>query len=151
MNDSLDEFIAWSQAHNADLEANRRDLEDSFDNMMSQVDETEYLEGGQRSPKSKVQNWLDKENPQPIQKQNENFQYKTHEVDNFQMVRMKTNVNKFQQEPFQHENRENISSFANLQDRVDSRRQDMIFRLLSREQDLRQQELDQQKSEQRNR
>ena len=70
-NDSLDDFIALSQAANLDIGQNLEDSDleedgedggdlgqdnqDSFDDLMSQLDDNDYLRMGQPSAKSKVE------------------------------------------------------------------------------------------------
>ena len=67
LNDSLDDFIALSQAANLDIGQNLEDSDleedggdlgqdnqDSFDELMSQVDDNDYLRMGQPSAKLKV-------------------------------------------------------------------------------------------------
>ena len=102
LNDSLDEFIALSQAANLDIGQNleESDLEedgdfgqdnhDSFDDLMSQVDDNDYLRMGQpsgsRQPsaKSKVNNWLSKvEEPRNEQ----NVQIRNANKNNFEVAR----------------------------------------------------------------
>ena len=68
LNDSLDDFIALSQAANLDIGQNLEDSDleedggdlgqdnqDSFDELMSQVDDNDYLRMVQPSAKSKVE------------------------------------------------------------------------------------------------
>ena len=151
MNDSLDEFIAQSQAANLDIGQNLEDSDleedgdlgqdnqDSFDDLMSQVDENDYLRMGQpsgsRQPsaKSKVNNWLSKvekpSNEQNVQIRNANKN--NFEVGKFQMV-----------------NRENSGAPQNRTKSEAQQRQDYIFTLFSREQDLEQQRINMYRSKQ---
>ena len=60
-----------SQADLGDLEKRDSEVDDSFDDMVSQVDESEYLRVDKLSPKSKVNDWL---NSKPKSDENkENF------------------------------------------------------------------------------
>ena len=141
LNDSLDEFIALSQAANldigqnledSDLEEDGEDLgqdnQDSFDDLMSQVDDNDYMRMGQPSAKLKVNNWLSKvekpSNEQNVQIRNAN--QNNFEVRKFQMVR----------------NPEDSGAPQNRRKSEAQQRQDYIFTLFSREQDLEQQRID---------
>ena len=104
-------------------QANSRDLaerEDSFEDMMSQKSEKEYLKTV--SPKSKVQEWLAKNSgsPESIEMSPSNFQLVKKKSDdrigsiNFSLAKRKTdNSSDFQvrkqfcNRPFQAENRQN--------------------------------------------
>ena len=148
LNDSLDEFIAQSQAANLDIGQNLEDSDleedgedgdlgqdnhDSFDDLMSQVDDNEYLRMGQPSAKLKVNNWLSKVE-KPSKEQNvqiRNANKNNFEVGKFQMVR----------------NREN-SGVPNQRKSEAQQRQDYIFTLFSREQDLEQQRINMYRSKQ---
>ena len=115
-NDSLDEFIAFSQARSRHSEENDSSLDvtenddkitnDSFDDLVSQADESEYLRVEQSSPKSKVKNWLqnqEKENFPVVRKE-------TPQTKKFQFVRKETpQVQNFQvdRQTFQAKNRDN--------------------------------------------
>ena len=148
LNDSLDEFIALSQAANLDIGQNLEDSDleedgedgdlgqdnqDSFDDLMSQVDDNDYLRMGQPSgscqpsAKSKVNNWLSKvekpSNEQNVQIRNAN--QNNFEVRKFQMVR----------------NPEDSGAPQNRRKSEAQQRQDYIFTLFSREQDLEQQRI----------
>ena len=149
LNDSLDEFIALSQAANLDIGQNLEDSDleedgedggdlgqdnhDSFDDLMSQVDDNDYLRMGQPSAKLKVNNWLSKvekpSNEQNVQIRNANKN--NIEVGKFQMVR----------------NRENSGAAQNHKSEA-LQRQDYIFTLFSREQDLEQQRINMYRSKQ---
>ena len=149
MNDSLDEFIALSQAANLDIGQNLEDSdleedgedgdlgqgnEDSFDDLMSQVDDNDYLRMGQPSAKSKVNNWLSKVE-KPSKEQNvqiRNANKNNFEVGKFQMVR----------------NRETSGTSQNRMKSEAQQRQDYIFTLFSREQDLEQQRINMYRSKQ---
>ena len=147
LNDSLDDFIALSQAANldigqnledSDLEEDTEDLgqdnEDSFDDLMSQVDDNDYLRMGQPSAKSKVNNWLSKVE-KPSKEQNvqiRNANKNNFEVGKFQMVR----------------NRENSGAPQNRMKSEAQQRQDYIFAFFSREQDLEQQRINMYRSKQ---
>ena len=149
MNDSLDEFIALSQAANLDIGQNLEDSdleedgedgdlgqgnEDSFDDLMSQVDDNDYLRMGQPSAKSKVNNWLSKVE-KPSKEQNvqvRNANKNNFEVGKFQMVR----------------NQENSGAAQNRMTSEAQQRQDYIFQLFSREQDLEQQKINMYRSKQ---
>ena len=139
LNDSLDDFIALSQAANLDIGQNLEDSDleedggdlgqdnqDSFDDLMSQVDDNDYMRMGQPSAKLKVNNWLSKvekpSNEQNVQIRNAN----NFEVGKFQMVR----------------NQENSGTGQNRRKSEAQQRQDYIFTLFSREQDLEQQRID---------
>ena len=141
LNDSLDDFIALSQAANldigqnledSDLEEDGEDLgqdnQDSFDDLMSQVDDNDYMRMGQPSAKLKVNNWLSKvekpSNEQNVQIRNAN--QNNFEVRKFQMVR----------------NPEDSGAPQNRRKSEAQQRQDYIFTLFSREQDLEQQRID---------
>lgn len=125
MNDSLDDFISQSQADN-------REVEDSFDDLISQKNESDYLRVDQASPKSKVEQWLHKTDPQPIEKANR---------ENFPVVKRKLSNN-----PFQVENRDKTdgtgTSVQNQIMQARLQRQAFIFNYFSREQDLDLQQLD---------
>ena len=150
MNDSLDEFIAQSQAANLDIGQNLEDSDleedgedggdlgqdnqDSFDDLMSQVDDNEYLRMGQPSAKLKVNNWLSNVE-KPSKEQNvqiRNANKNNFEVGKFQMVR----------------NRENSGAPQNRTKSEAQQRQDYIFTLFSREQDLEQQRINMYRSKQ---
>ena len=60
-----------SQADLGDLEKRDSEVDDSFDDMVSQVDESEYLRVDKLSPKSKVNDWL-KSKPKSVENK-ENF------------------------------------------------------------------------------
>ena len=141
LNDSLDDFIALSQAANLDIGQNLEDSDleedggdlgqdnqDSFDDLMSQVDDNDYMRMGQPSAKLKVNNWLSKvekpSNEQNVQIRNAN--QNNFEVRKFQMVR----------------NPEDSGATQNRRNSEAQQRQDYIFTLLSREQDLEQQRID---------
>ena len=67
-------------------QANSRDLaerEDSFEDMMSQADEKEYMKTV--SPKSKVQQWLAKRSGSP-----ESIEMSPSKYENFQLVKKKS-------------------------------------------------------------
>ena len=154
LNDSLDEFIALSQAANLDIGQNLEDSDleedgedggdlgqdnhDSFDDLMSQVDDNDYLRMGQpsgsRQPsaKSKVNNWLSK----------------VEEPRNEQNVQIR-NANNFEVRKFQMErNQENFGAPQNHRKSEAQQRQDYIFTLFSREQDLEQQRINMYRSKQ---
>ena len=149
MNDSLDEFIALSQAANLDIGQNLEDSDleedgedgdlgqdnqDSFDDLMSQVDDNDYLRMGQPSAKLKVNNWLSKVE-KPSKEQNvqiRNANKNNFEVGKFQTVR----------------NRENSGAPQNRMKSEAQQRQDYIFTLFSREQDLEQQRINMYRSKQ---
>ena len=141
LNDSLDDFIALSQAANLDIGQNLEDSDleedggdlgqdnqDSFDDLMSQVDDNDYMRMGQPSAKLKVNNWLSKvekpSNEQNVQIRNAN--QNNFEVRKFQMVR----------------NPEDSGAPQNRRKSEAQQRQDYIFTLFSREQDLEQQRID---------
>ena len=123
MNDSLDDFISQSQADN-------REVEDSFDNLISQKNENDYLRVDQASPKSKVGQWLHRTDPQSIEKTNR---------ENFPVVRRKLSNN-----PFQVENRDKTDGTSVQEQIMQARlqRQAFIFNYFAREQDLDLQQLD---------
>ena len=142
MNDSLDEFIAQSQAANLDIGQNLEDSDleedgedgdlgqdnqDSFDDLMSQVDDNEYLRMGQPSAKLKVNNWLSKVE-KPCKEQNVQVR--------------NANKNNFEVGKFQMVNRETSGAPQNRRKSEAQQRQDYIFTLFSREQDLEQQRID---------
>ena len=150
-NDSLDDFIALSQAANLDIGQNLEDSDleedgedggdlgqdnqDSFDDLMSQLDDNDYLRMGQKpSAKSKVNNWLSKvekpSNEQNVQIRNAN--QNNSEVRKFQMVR----------------NRNDSGAQQNRRKSEAQQRQDYIFTLFSREQDLEQQRINMYRSRQ---
>ena len=139
--DSLDEFIQFSQANrqdtgNDDDDSEDIDEDDSFQDMISQVDETEYMNDVVPSPKSKVNKWLDNSKPQSIDKEN---------VENFKVAARKEK--KQQINPFKAQNHPiaGPSSFRSPFEQINSldrERQKYMFQLLSREQDMHQQKLD---------
>ena len=152
--DSLEQLLSQNLVENEN---------DSFDDMVSQVDEQEYRQNDsldefitqsdelrESSANSKVNDWLVKGNPLPIEAQNkENFQVATKEKNenrNFQVVmREKTDENKLavrqSNKPLRTENRDNTGRVAQVNSFAE-RRLEMIFNCVSREQDLHQQELD---------
>ena len=147
LNDSLDDFIALSQAANLDIGQNLEDSDleedggdlgqdnqDSFDDLMSQVDDNDYMRMGQPSAKLKVNNWLSKvekpSNEQNVQIRNAN--QNNFEVRKFQMVR----------------NPEDSGAPQNRRKSEAQQRQDYIFTLFSREQDLEQQRINMYRSKQ---
>ena len=152
--DSLEQLLSQNFVENDN---------DSFDDMVSQTSEQEYRQNDsldefitqsdqlrESSANSKVNDWLVKENPRPIEAQNkENFQVATKEKNenrNFQVVMREKNVeNKLavrpSNKPLRAENRDNTSRVAQINS-FSERRLEMIFNCVSREQDLHQQELD---------
>ena len=130
--------------------------DDSYDELMSQVDENEYLS----SPKSKVKDWLKKANPQSIRK-DENIPVVKRKSDEKNQLARRTvfrNNTNFQStsrvnNQFRIESQDNVGRSGYLQDGLDAeaaKRQEMIFQLFSREQDMAQQRLDARKGRQNN-
>ena len=128
--------------------------DDSYDELMSQVDENEYLS----SPKSKVKDWLKKSNPQSIRKDENNPVVKRKSAEKNQLAKrtvFRNNTN-FQStsrvnDQFRVENQDNTGRSGYLQDGLDAeaaKRQEMIFQLFSREQDLEQQRINMYRSKQ---
>ena len=142
----MDDFIALSQARSRHSEENDSSLDvtendkidnDSFDDLVSQTDESEYLRVEQSSPKSKVKNWLhnqDKENFPVVRKetpQAKSFQVNTKETPqekNFQVDR----------QTFQAKNRDNPG--PSVQQSAAQERQALfcssLLKFFSREQDM---------------
>ena len=137
-NDSLDEFIRFSQANRQDNgnddddseDMDEDDIEDdSFQDMISQVDETEYMNEVVSSPKSKVNKWLDNSKPQSIEKEN---------VENFKVAARKEK--RSQNDPIAGPS--SVRSPFEQMNSLDRERQKYMFQFFSREQDMYQQKLD---------
>ena len=154
--DSLDEFIALSQAARQGLEDsdnddddniddNNIDDEDSFNDMVSQADENEYL-NVDKSPKSKVNDWLNT-NPQSLEKEN---------TEKAQVAkRAKTSHRKFEVDNHYLQSRaqnhpmagssSGLSPFEQM-NALEQQRQAFFCNFWSREQDLQKQKLDMMKN-----